>query len=314
MLKDTKAGKTTMVTTETEMKITAIAPWFGGKRTLAPTIVEELGPHDSYFEPFCGSMAVLFAKEPSKQETVCDLHGHLTNLAWVLQDEDFAVELYNRLCQTLFCESLLTEARDNLIKRNYAEATASVDRAYWFFIYSWCGRNGTSCSRRMSFQLAVRWTKNGGSPTVRFRAAIDSIPAWHERLRNVVILCRDAFDVLSSIPDEPTAAIYCDPPYLLETRSGDGDGGYLHDFDAADHVRLAEALRRFTRARVVVSYYDHPRLSELYPAWTKRAVFINKQLAKQNRRGYRREVAPEVLLLNGPSYANFKAPRLFGNA
>ena len=40
------------------MKIKAIAPWFGGKRTMAPDIVEQLGPHTQYFEPFCGSMDV----------------------------------------------------------------------------------------------------------------------------------------------------------------------------------------------------------------------------------------------------------------
>ena len=39
------------------MKIRALAPWFGGKRTLAPAIVQQLGKHTQYFEPFCGSMA-----------------------------------------------------------------------------------------------------------------------------------------------------------------------------------------------------------------------------------------------------------------
>ena len=38
-------------------KNTALAPWFGSKRNLAPTIAEELGPHCCYFEPFCGSVA-----------------------------------------------------------------------------------------------------------------------------------------------------------------------------------------------------------------------------------------------------------------
>ena len=27
------------------MKIKALAPWFGSKRGLAPTIIEQLGPH-----------------------------------------------------------------------------------------------------------------------------------------------------------------------------------------------------------------------------------------------------------------------------
>jgi hypothetical protein len=38
--------------------INAILPYFGGKRTLAPSIVAEFGPHRSYWEPFCVSKAL----------------------------------------------------------------------------------------------------------------------------------------------------------------------------------------------------------------------------------------------------------------
>lgn len=76
-----------------EMKVKAIAPWFGGKRTMAPDIVEQLGTHTQYFEPFAGSLSVLFAKPESQKETVCDLHGDATNLARVLQNEGLAAEL-----------------------------------------------------------------------------------------------------------------------------------------------------------------------------------------------------------------------------
>lgn len=41
------------------MKLKSILPWFGGKRTLAPRIVDELGEHSYYFEACAGSMAVL---------------------------------------------------------------------------------------------------------------------------------------------------------------------------------------------------------------------------------------------------------------
>lgn len=34
------------------MKVTALAPWQGSKRTMAPRIVELLGPHRAYIEPF----------------------------------------------------------------------------------------------------------------------------------------------------------------------------------------------------------------------------------------------------------------------
>ncbi len=298
----------------TEMKITAISPWFGSKRTLAARIVEELGPHESYFDPFCGSLAVPLAKAPSRQETCCDLHGELTNLAWILQNETTAVALYDRLTRTLFLEGLLQESRAIL----QAGDASPADRAYWFFIHSWCGRNGMAGSALMNFQLAVRWTASGGSPTVRFRNAIESIPAWHERLRNMVILNRDAFDVVPRIPDDPGVAIYCDPPYLHSTRSVHADGGYRHDFEEYDaglfgerddHAKLADELSRFARTRVVVSYYAHPRLLLLYPPprWTHIDCTMNKNLHVQNRRGAAKADAPEVLIVNGPSFRNPEA-------
>jgi DNA adenine methylase len=55
-----------------DMPIKAIAPWFGGKRTLAPRITAELGAHRAYWEPFCGSMAVERDQDESFfKESIC---------------------------------------------------------------------------------------------------------------------------------------------------------------------------------------------------------------------------------------------------
>lgn len=296
-----------------DMKIKSLAPWFGGKRTLAPDIVELLGQHTQYFEPFCGSMAVLFAKEPSRQETVNDLHGDLINLARVIADEGSGSDLYDRLCRTLFAEELLREAADKL-----AGDLTPADRAYWYFVQSWMMRNGVAgtnigCVRGAGLAIAARFTAGGGSPTIRWRNAVESIPAWHERLRNVVILNRDAFSLMESIEDAEGVAIYADPPYPAETRSGfDGLGAqarYAHEFDHQqhgglfggakdDHMRLAGLLGRFKTARVVVSTYDCPRYRELYDGWEFIDKTRQKNLHAQNGRGARPKEAPEVLICN----------------
>lgn len=303
-----------------EMTIKALAPWFGGKRTMAPDIVAELGKHTQFFELFCGSMAVLFAKAPSQKETVNDLHGDLVNLARVVQDVALAEALYDRLQRTLFSDGLLQDARRVL---EHEASRWGCDRAYWYFLASWMGRNGTAGTERVDYQIAVRWTKSGGSPTVRFRNAVDSLPAWHERLRNVVILQRDAFDIADRFEDDPATAIYADPPYAAETRSnvateagskGGGGGRYLHEFKHGgsglfggdDHARLAAILRVYKKARIVVSAYECDRYRQLYDGWT----FINKTRQKhlhaQNGRGARPKDAPEVLIVNGPSYTEAK--------
>ncbi|MCC7419834.1 MAG: DNA adenine methylase [Planctomycetaceae bacterium] len=289
---------------------------------MAPEIVRELGKHGQYFEPFCGSMAVLMAKEPSQKETVNDLHGDLINLARVIQSETAAEMLYDRLQKTLFSEDLLECAREKLdgdgdigrrLDKPYDDV-CDVERAYWYFLACWMGRNGTAGTARLDYQIAVRWTKGGGSPTVRFRNAVDSLPQWHQRLRNVVILKRDAFKILDRFEDCEATAIYADPPYVDTTRSKgaikNGRGGkYLHEFEHGggmfgdDHDKLAEILRGYRKARIVVSYYDTERVRELYKGWTIVDHTRQKHLHAQNGRGARPKEAPEILLINGPSYA-----------
>ena len=126
------------------MKVKAVAPWFGGKRTLASDIVQQLGSHSQYFEPFCGSAAVLFAKEASQKETVGDLHRDLINLLWCVADPAIAPQLYERLQRAPFSEQLLDEARRQLADSAPVEADVlgsvpgrkDQDRAYWYFITS----------------------------------------------------------------------------------------------------------------------------------------------------------------------------------
>lgn len=295
--------------------IAAIAPWFGSKRTMATDIVAELGSHRAYFEVFAGSMAVLLAKPEASSETVVDLHGDLTNLAKVLAGPDTAIEFYARLSRTLFCEGLFRESVSSLACHNLS----SIERAYHYFVVSWMGRNGISGTnigqkRGAGHSFSVRYTPNGGGSGTRWRSAVESIPAWHHRLRSVSILQKNAFEVLEKIDDVDGVVIYADPPYFAETRTGhDATGGwsrYLHDFEASDHERLAKALARFTRARVVVSYYDSPHLETLYPGWTRRDMTRAKNLANQ-RRGAAGARAQEVLLINGDSLVRPQEPMLF---
>lgn len=314
------------MTQATEPLITAIAPWFGGKRTLAPAIVAQLGKHEQYFEPFCGGLSIIFAKEPARQETVNDLHGDLINLARILQEEEAAHELYERLVRTLVCDGLLDDAQTILNSYGLPDPENDttgecLDRAYWYFLTCWMARNGLAGTRETDYQLAVRWTAGGGSPATRFRNAVESIPAWHQRLRNIVILNRDAFDIIPKFEDAPHTAIYVDSPYVPETRSGlSGNGShgsqYLHDLTVArvsatglfaaqhgdEHDRLAAILRSFRHARIVVSYYDCPRVRDLYKGWNFIEHTRQKNLHVQNGRGSRPKEAPEVLIINGESH------------
>lgn len=291
------------------MKITAIAPWFGGKRTLAPIIVKELGEHKSYWEPFCGGISVILQKPRVRQECLNDLHRDLTNLAMVLQSP-LCGSLHERAAKTLYSEGLYNACRDAIAVKGFEFADSlkdidaqHVDRAYEYLVLSWMGRNGAAGTARINYQFTLRYTNNGGDSATRWLQVTDSIPEWHRRLCGVVICCRDGITLLNKIDDAPGAAIYLDPPYFDEGSAYEhafGSGGGIFGVD--DHQRLAEAARRFKHTRIVISYYENPRINELYPGWTVRQVTMNKALAAQNKRGVCREVAHEVLIINGESY------------
>ncbi len=282
------------------MKIKAIAPWFGGKRNLAPRIVELLGKHRVYWEPFCGSMAVLLVKPPCVMETVNDLHGDLINLARVIQDPKLGPQLYRRLRRTLMHEQLFKEAAERYKSRGYfamePEPDYDLPRAYNYFLCTWLGRNGVGGTGSYNQGFCVRYTAQGGHAAKRWQSVIKSIPAWRRRLANVTILQRDAFELLERIDDKRGTAIYIDPPYIEKGAK------YVHDFEQQDHIRLAQMLGRFKETRIVVSYYDHPKLAELYPDWERVEIAVTKSLANQNRRDKENKGVRvvEVLLVNCP--------------
>lgn len=81
------------------------------------------------------------------------------------------------------------------------------------------------------------------------------------RLRRFDIHNTDFEAVLSPLPDYAFA--YLDPPYYLK-----GVELYRYPMDEADHLRLADLLKR-ARFRWVLSYDDHPAVRGLYQSWAK---------------------------------------------
>lgn len=65
--------------------------YYGGKQTLAPTIISLMPPHVLYAEPFTGGGAVFFNKPASKVEVINDTNGELMNFYNVTRDKFVAL-------------------------------------------------------------------------------------------------------------------------------------------------------------------------------------------------------------------------------
>jgi DNA adenine methylase len=230
-------------------------------------------------------------------ETVNDLHGELINLARVVQHDELSVRLFDQMNRSMMHEGLMAEAEARYLALGNVPApdVPDLDRARDYMLCSWLGRNGVAGTESYNQGFCVRYTANGGHAATRFQSVADSIPAWWKRLRNVTVMNRDGFELIGRIDDQPGTVVYVDPPYVTKGAK------YIYDFERADHERLAQELRRFTKARVVVSYYDHPTVRSLYDGWHFVPCSVAKSLVNQGMRDRTGVVrAPEVLIVREP--------------
>src|SRR5262249_36415519 len=121
--------------------------------------------------------------------------------------------------------------------------------------------------RADSFSFTLHRVRRGMADVVSgYLSMIDEqLPAIVERLRRVEIVSRPAIDVIRAW-DGPETLIYCDPPYVHETRHESSRDVYGVEMTEKNHRELAQALRD-CKAKVVLSGYPSLLYDELYAGW-----------------------------------------------
>ncbi len=271
------------------MRINALAQWFGGNRMLAESVGRALGRLRWCGVPFAGGCPQL-PQILTTAGVANDLHRHVINLARVVRDDGLVEQLVRRLDSVLFHPDELAEAQRRCHEREEHGRVSDTPDVAWaadYYAACWMGRGGHAGKRgEFNQTLSLRWTSSGGDSAVRFRSAIRSLRDWHNALRTWSFTCIDAFDFINKVRDADGHGLYVDAPWP------DVGDGYRHPFTREQQVRLAEALARFTRTRVVVRYGDHPLIRDLYPSprWT---------WLSQTSRNQRNGATAEVLIVNG---------------
>lgn len=280
----------TLFDAEPEMKVTALAPWFGSNRMLAPIVGKELRGCKWVGVPFAGGMSEL-AHIKASTMVVGDLYRHVINLALVVQNDMLRGGLVNVLDKSPFHPDILDAAQRAC--ESIEEKGHEMPSLHWatsYFIACWMGRSH-KCGIDDEFNggLSIRWNANGGDSNKRYRSAVEALDGWAEIMRRCNFSVLDCFAFLDRCEDAAGHGIYCDPPF-----PGPGDR-YKHQFSEAQHNALANGLGQFKHCRVVCRFYDHPLIRRLYPEprWTWNRLKGRKQSNDE---------APEVLIINGPSY------------
>ena len=188
-------------------------------------------------------------------EVYNDLDASLVNLFSVLRGDDSYRRFRRLVALTPYSRSTF---EDSL---GHEEIDEDVARAAAFYTVINQSISGKRLARRGDWSrakvdnLADRWFERQ-----------EGLVHVYERLRHVQIECRDALDVLQEW-DSPDTTFYCDPPYVLETRSK----RKYYAVEPGDdyHEQLVDTLLG-VRGNVVLSGYDHPVYNRLIEAgwWT----------------------------------------------
>jgi DNA adenine methylase len=226
--------------------------WHGGKRYLAKRIIEHFPEHRVYLEPFGGAASVLLNKSPVEVETYNDIDQRITRLFRVLRDQGPA-----------FLEKvqLIPYSQPEFEKSaEYPDGACDVEMAIcdyvrWRQSFGGQGRSWSFTTGRarggMAGDVNAWWT------------AIEGLPQIIDRLRRVQIICQSAFDAIRRF-DHKEGLIYCDPPYVQETRAS--PNVYNAEMNDDEHRRLAAVLHG-CQSKVVLSGYPSPLYEALYADW-----------------------------------------------
>lgn len=228
--------------------------WHGGKWLLSPWIISHFPEHRVYVEPFGGAASVLLRKQRSYAEIYNDLDGEVVNLFRVLRSED-APKLIASLRLTPFAAEEFLAA--------YGPSSDPLEQARRTVIKAFQGFGSNAVHRKSGFRSNSN--RIGTTPARDWANYPESLLSTVERLRGVVVLNRDAREVMSA-HDGPETLHYVDPPYMAETRDAGGD--YRHELTDDDHTSLLQFLTTL-QGKVVLSGYPSPTYDDALSGWRR---------------------------------------------
>jgi DNA adenine methylase len=233
-----------------DIKMNSPVPWYGGKGMLKRKILPVLEriPHRVYVEPFGGGASVLLAKQPKPIEIYNDIYSQLVNFFEVVANKD-SFEKFRRTVSLLPVSRQLFMKYVNEIKTE----TDSIKRAVMFF---YLGRNSFNGIHGKSFKFFVGTTEKVNKSNFAYLNTVKRLPLIHQRLQRVVLENYPALKIID-LYDRADTLFYCDPPYVLQTRTK--GNVYKYEMNDTDHKQFIERILTI-QGQAVISGYNN----ELY--------------------------------------------------
>lgn len=238
----------------------------GSKWRIAQWIVEHFPPaesYDTYLEPYFGSGAVFFTKEPSWLEVVNDIDDQVVNFFKVCRT--LPKELARQIELTPYSRAEYEMVQQDAQGLPLHLTGNSMEDARRFAVRCWQG-TGSSLAGRTGWKHDVA---NRASNSAHTWAGLpDRIAPIAERLKQAQIEHGDAIILIQKF-NKPNVLIYADPPYLGDTRRINAYRKEMQDW--AKHERLLNALIAH-KGPAIISGYETALYNEALQGWHKAQI------------------------------------------
>lgn len=257
--------------------VSPAAAWQGGKRLLAPTIIQRISeiPHTTYAEPFIGMGGVFFRRNLRPQgEVINDYNGDLINLFRVLQRH------YSAFMD--FLKYQLTSRREfERLSKTAPSTLTDLERAAQFIYLQ-----RTAFGGKVSGQCFG--TSRDNPARFDYSKIVPALEDIYERLTSVVVENLDWVEFIR-IYDGPGTLFYLDPPYWgNENDYGKGC------FSRESFAEMADVLHAM-QGKAIVSLNDVPGVRETFAGLRMETVHLNYSINSAATVGQK---SSEVIIYN----------------
>lgn len=246
----------------------AVVKYPGSKWSIAEWIISFFPEHHSYVEPFFGSGAVLFNKERSNIETVNDLDGNVVNLFECIREDP------EKLARSIY----LTPYSRQVYEKAFQEVPGDrFEAALNFYIRLNMGHGFRTNGEKVGWKNDVQGRERSYA-SQDWCSLPEKVMQAAERLRGVQIDNRSAAELIPRF-NHKNVLIYCDPPYMLETRHGKQ---YRCEMDTDDHEELLTLLLKH-KGPVVISGYETGLYSSMLTGWNRYETAAYSQVCSKKK-------------------------------